>query len=236
MLTRLTSSGCCLLLLLWGACTVYAHQETIDGIVAVVNDDVLTLTDIKIAKAFGFYDEPGDSVDELSYLEILNRSIERKLIVALARQDLEVTSEEIVGWLIRISGNLEPGVLQEQLQNFDLTTEELGAYGEEVLLYRKIIDQRFSLTATVSLDEIETYYNQTYLPQQKERGEEAAPMMQILEEIETAVKAEKSQSLIEDWIQNMRMQAEIQLFTERYPDYFKLGNDLQNEYDSLGRG
>ena len=46
-------------------------------------------------------------------------------------------------------------------------------------------------------------------------------MMQILEEIETAVKADKSQNLVEEWIQNLRKQAEIQLFTERYPEYFK---------------
>ena len=163
------------MLLLSGVCEVSAFQETIDGIVAVVNDDVLTLTDVKIARAFGFYEEPGDSGKDLSYLQILNRSIERKLIVALARQDLDVTPEEIAAWLTRISSNLGPGVLLEQLQNFDLTTEELGAYGKELLLYRKIIDQRFSLTATVSLDEIETYYNQTYLPQEKERGNEPHP-------------------------------------------------------------
>lgn len=236
MLRHIGILCCCAVLFLSGPGPISALQETIDGIVAVVNDEVVTLTDVRIAKAFGFYNEGGTGVSELSYSEILDRTIERKLIVSLARQDLEVTPEEIASWLTRISSSLERGAMSELLQNFDMTTEELGAYGEELLLYGKIIDQRFSLTAAASLDEIETYYNQTYVPEQKERGEEPVPMMQILEEIEGAVKAEKSQSLITQWIQNMRRQAEIQLFTERYPDYFKLMKKPQARPSQNGHG
>jgi len=199
-------------------------QATVDGIVAIVNEDVITLTDIKIADAFGFYKNQSDDATESSYTHILERTIERKLIIALARQDLVVTPEEIATWLSEVSSNLQQGAMRRRLENFDITLEELGGYGEEVLLYQKILDQRFSLTVTASLSEIETYYTETYVPQKRTLGEAPAPMMQILEEIEAAVKADKSRSLISDWIQNLRKQAEILLFTERYPEYFKLLN------------
>jgi hypothetical protein len=202
-------------------CSRGMTQETIDGIVAIINDEVVTLTDVKIAKAFGFYESSAEAGEGLSYSDVLERTIERKLIVALAGQDLSVTPEEINVWLTIIASFLNPDAMRSQLENFDITPEELGVYGEEVLLYQKILDQRFSLTVSASLKEIETYYDQTYVPQQREVGEEPAPMMQILEEIEAAVKADKSQTLISEWIQNIRKQAEIQLFTERYPDYFK---------------
>ena len=200
---------------------VLSLQETIDGIVAIVNDEVLTLTDIKIAKVFGLYANREDGAEEISYQYVLEKSIERKLIIGLARQDLSVDPEEVSAWLQATAHEMNKEPLRLQLGIFDITEEELGAYGEEVLLFQKILDQRFSLTVTASLSEIEAYYNQTYLPQQQLRSEEPLPMMQILEEIETAVKADKSQNLVEEWIQNLRKQAEIQLFTERYPEYFK---------------
>ncbi len=204
--------------------TIYV-QETIDGIVAIVNDDVVTLTDVRLAKAFGFYDNHKGETEELSYQDILERTIERKLIIGLARQDLTVTTEEVSAWLLATTNNMEEETIRRQFETFDITEEELGAYGEEVLLYQKIIDQRFSLTVTASLSEIEVYYNQTYLPEQQARGEQPVPMMQILEEIEGAVKAHKSRNLVGEWIQNLRRQAEIQLYTERYPEYFKLLNN-----------
>ncbi|NOR14603.1 MAG: hypothetical protein GQ544_02750 [Candidatus Aminicenantes bacterium] len=191
---------------------------------AIVNDDVVTLTDVRLAKAFGFYDNHKGETGELSYQDILERTIERKLIIGLARQNLTVTAEEVSAWLLATTNNMEEDAIRQQFETFDITEEELGAYGKEVLLYQKIIDQRFSLTAAASLSEIEVYYNNTYLPEQQARGEEPAPMMQILEEIEAAVKANKSQNLGVVWIQNLRRQAEIQVFTERYPEYFKLLN------------
>ncbi len=63
----------------------------------------------------------------------------------------------------------------------------------------------------MSLKEIEEYYGQTYVPSQKEKGVQPKPIVDVLSEIELGIKQERIKKQVEDWLENLRKQAEIQV-------------------------
>jgi len=66
----------------------------------------------------------------------------------------------------------------------------------------------------VTLAEIETYYEETYIPGQKGKGLPATAMLQILAELETSVKNEKIRAQVESWVLSLRGQADVVLKDE----------------------
>jgi len=198
-----------------------AQEEAVDGIVAVVNNDVITLTDFRIAQGFGFYSSEGDSGEQLSAWEILDRLIEQKLIVWVADPDLNVPVPELEVWYERLSGTVGAEAFQRRMEEFDLTRDEFYVYLAEMIASRGVLEQRFQMAVTVSLREIEAYYNETYVPEQTAMGLEPEPMVEILDKLETAVKSDGTRVLIGEWVRNLRKEADIDVFAGNYPQYFE---------------
>jgi len=198
-----------------------AQEEAVDGVVAVVNNDVITLTDFRIVQGFGMYvSDPGSGAHPSAW-EVLDRLIEQKLIVWVANPDLNVPIPELEGWYERLSAALGAESFQQRMEEFDLTRDEFYVYLGEMIVSRRVLEQRFQMAVTVSLREIEAYYNKTYVPQQAARGLEPEPMVEILDKLETAVKSEGTRVLIGEWVRNLRKEADIDVFAENYPQYFE---------------
>ena len=70
---------------------------------------------------------------------------------------------------------------------------------------------RFSRSTIVTLREIETYYRATYVPAARLRGEEPRPILEVLDELEAFLKAEKIKGQVDSWVQNLKRQADVQL-------------------------
>ena len=189
---------------------VYCFSETVDRIVAVVNEQVITLTDLRIAEAFGLHDEElKEGSGNLRPL-ILERLIDQKLVIALAGEEVLVEKEELDSFQARIIERLGNEPVRRKLEEFDLDWDELRGYIREKINYQKIISRKFGLRIIVSLKEIEDYYKQSYVSSQREKGLEPRPMMEILDEIESLIIQEKVKTRINDWIKNLRKKADIQ--------------------------
>jgi len=202
-------------------CFGSVRQETVDGILAVVNQDVITLTDFRIVMTFGLYrrDNQADSVG--SPHEVLDRLIDQKLILAMTNPDFTVHENELE---TKYQSLVEAGgldALQRDLTLFDLSREGLNAYIRDAILCERVLEQRFQMAVLVGLREIEAYYNQTYVPQRRAEGTVPQPMVEILPQLEAAVRAEGSRSLIQEWARNLRKEANVQVFTDRFPQFFR---------------
>lgn len=194
-----------------GLSCVYSHSEMIDRIVAVVNEEVITLTDVRIAEAFGLYSGEIGEVGGDSRILILERLIDQKVVIQLSREDVLIKSEELEGLLMQITQKLGAEEVERRLAQFGLTREDLMVWLREKMRYQAIISQIFSRVNPVSLKEIEDYYQRIYIPAQKEKNVEPQPMVEILNEIEMSVKQEKTKAQIEDWIKNLREKSDIQI-------------------------
>jgi len=186
------------------------QAETANCIVAVVNDQIITLIDVKLVEAFGFFETgPAASAPERRRF-ILDKLIDQKVIIELARIKTKIdrakVDEELNGLLARIGGE----EVKRRLEQFGLEAADLKPYLSEKILAEAIIADRFGRSVIVSLREIEAYYAQTYVPEQKKLGREPKPFIDVVDILEAEIKKIKAENQVALWIKNLREQAEIE--------------------------
>jgi hypothetical protein len=201
--------------------TVGSQEVAVDGIVAVVNEEVITLTDFRIVHEFGINRSDREDRSGLSSRDVLEGLIEQKLIILITNADINVPVIELERLYQQLSDSLGIELFQQKMAEFDLTREEFYVYLGEMIASRLILAQRFQLTVSVTLREIEEYYEQTYVPEQRDKGQEPQPMVEILDMLEAEVKSEETRLLSAEWVRNLRKEADIQVFAENYPHYFE---------------
>lgn len=201
--------------------TLFIFPETIDRIIAVVNDQVITLTDIRIVKAFGFYEKEikGHQAGMPSF--ILERLIDQKLVIQLSSEEVKIDKEEVEAYLKKMSEKIGDERVQKTLAELGFDLDGLREYIHEKILFQKLISRKFGQSVVVTLDEIENYYKGTYVSFQREKGLEPQPMIELLHEIESTIREDKIKKHIEDWINKLKSQADIQIKIENLNEYFE---------------
>lgn len=189
---------------------VCCFSQTVDRIVAVVNEQVITLTDLRIAEAFSLYDEEFKEKSGNLHPFILERLIDQKLVIALAGEEIFVENEELDSFQAGIIEKIGNDQVRRRLEEFGLDWEDLRGYIFEKIIYQKIISRKFGQRNIVSLKEIEGYYQKSYVPSQREKGLEPQPMVELLDEIESRIVQEKIKTQVNDWIKSLRKKADIQ--------------------------
>jgi len=202
--------------------SIPANREVknVDGIVAIVNDDIITLTDLRIVQAFGLLGREMDRGVVYDHNDILESMIKQKLAVQMTGETDIIGADELNIALQRGLDKLNKELLKIELEQFDIKIDDLKEYLIEKILYQSVISRRFSREIFVNLKEIEVYYEERYLPEQKEKNQNPQPMMKILNEIESIVKEEKAEKQIEEWLKYLIDKADIQVFADKYPEYF----------------
>jgi hypothetical protein len=180
-------------------------SQVIDCIAAEVNGKVITLTDVRILKAFAIGPEQKDNMAPSTLRQALDEAISRRVVIDLVQEDVEVSKAEADELLIRWKEGYEAGQWQEKLAAFGIRESGLRPYLEEMIRFVKIIGLRFGEGVEVSLSEIEAYYNEIYAPS------EPKPLTQTLEEIEARIRREKAGGQAAVWVQSLRAQAEVRI-------------------------
>lgn len=189
----------------------FSGSQMVDRIVAVVNEEVITLTDVRIAEAFGIYAEEIEEGAEDPRSLILGRLIDQKVVIQLSGNEVLIEGEILDESLEQITQRLGAEEAEKRLRQFGLDWEDFKNFLREKIAFETIISERFSKVNPVSLEEIEEYYQRSYVPAQREKGVEPKPMMEILDEIESGIKQEKIEAQIQDWIKNLRERSDIQI-------------------------
>ena len=189
---------------------VPARAQVIDCIAAEINDKIITLTDVRILQAFAV--EPDQRDDRIPTLrQALEKAIDRRVVIDLVRESVEVSKAEADELLIRWKERYEPGQWQAKLATFGLGESGLRPYLEEMIRYVKIIGLRFDEGIVINLAEIEDYYSEVYAPSETEKGREPKPLTQALGEIEARIRREKAGGQAAVWVQSLRAQAEVRI-------------------------
>lgn len=183
-------------------------QQVEDCVAAVVNGKAVTLVDVRIAQRFGLHaGDPG----ETSRSAVLDRLVEQKLVLDLARGTAAPGEEEIAAAADESARRMGPGEWAKALAEFGLGDRDLRPFLEETVHYRRTIAVRFSQAVPVTIKEIESYYNDVYVPAEKRAGAEPAPMVQVLDRIESLIQERKRGKLVADWIGNLKAKADVRV-------------------------
>lgn len=208
---------CCLLFSWFGVHVFASHdnqvsqKEVVDRIAALVNEEVITLTDVRIVKAFSLFSSEEESGVDIDIDYVLKKLIDQYLVIQLTRGGNSLqngTVDEFIDQII-----LEIGVeeFRKRLEQFGMARSDLVPYASKWIEYQRIIADRFKTSASINLKEIEDYYERIYIPTQEEKGLEAKPLLEILDEIEAVIKQEKNEMQVEEWLENLRQRADIQV-------------------------
>lgn len=199
------------LFFLWMLIPGYGQEEVVDRIVAIVNDEVITLTDVNIIQKFGLFEDLEESPDADMQTQILSRLINQKLVIQLASERIMVDEKELETFLSDIVQKTDPDLAGRALLQFGLDWDDLKSYLREKLLFQKIISQRFNRGVIVSIEEIERYYEQVYVPSQREKNLSPQPMIEVLDQIEGELQRKKVKDQVQEWIDNLKREANIQI-------------------------
>jgi hypothetical protein len=183
-------------------------EQVEDCVAAVVNGRAVTLVDVRIAQRFGLH--AGDPA-ETSRSAVLDKIIEQKLVLDIARGPAAPTGEEIAAAADEAVRRLGPDAWAGALAEFGIGAADLQPFLDEMIGFRKAIAARFSQAAAVTIREIEAYYRDVYLPDRRSAGEDPAPLVQVLDRIESRIQELKRDKLVADWIGNLKIQADIRV-------------------------
>jgi hypothetical protein len=202
----LALAGAALLLLLGRL-----SAEVVDCLVAVVNGQPITLTDIRIADGFGLErtDREGRIAERL--YSILEKVVDQKVVVQFAGANVKVSEADVQSALGTLLDEIGPEEVQRKLGEFGLDLDDVTRYLEEKLVFQRIIDLRFSRAVTVSLREMEDYYQRVYASAEARPGLQPEPMIALLQEIEARIRQDKIRAQAALWIRSLRGQAEIEM-------------------------
>ncbi len=200
-------TACSILLMAWTA----VAAQTVDCLVAVVNGEPVTLTDVQIVAEFGLFPRDRDAPGKDPRFPALDTLIERKVVLEMAREPGGVTPEELKGALDLVREALTPGEFSRKLRKFGLREDDLFPFLEEKILFERAIALRFTQRIPVSRSEVERYYREVYVPEHVRAGGAAPPIEDVMTVLQTRIRERTRARQIAEWIRNLRGRAEIRI-------------------------
>lgn len=189
--------------MLWG------QAEIVDRIAAIVNDEVITLTDIEIVSAFNIEKKVNGNSEDFSLKKELDSLINQKLVIQLEGESGIISREEIKNKLQKIKEDMGLQEFENKLEYFGISEQDILDYLKEKITFQKIIERRFTQREVVSLKEIEDYYNNVYKPSMEKKEETPKPLVEMLDEIESILQKKKSEDKIKEWLKNLRQHSDV---------------------------
>jgi hypothetical protein len=191
--------------------TAAARQRTVDGIAAVVNERIITLVDVQVVEAFGILEGPIGADLGTARLAILQKLIDQKIVLDLSRGQTTVDPARVEAEIGKITGRLGAEEMRVRLARFGFAVSDLRPYLEERLKVEAVIADRFSRSVPVNLDEIQARYRDRYEPGERAAARTPRPFLEVVDELERAIRSEKIAVQSAVWVQSLRDQAEIEI-------------------------
>lgn len=194
-----------------------ASAVTVDRIAAVVDRQVLTVSEIVQMEELRFF--PRTSAGEDDH--------KRAILDALIAQALRFRDVERFGAQDIPADAIEARVLEVQrrfesaddfataLLRAELSLDEVRALAKRQLQVEAYIQERFAPLVFVTNDEIERYYRDTWTAQRRQRGLSVPPLTQVREEVRTAVRSARLETEIERWTTQLRARATVDVYAWR---------------------
>lgn len=194
-----------------------AMAVTVDRIAAVVDQQVLTVSEITQMVEIRFFprlaksedDHRREVLDALIAQTLRYRDVERFGAEDIPRDSIEARVEEIKR---RFASEAE---FDAALARAELTLDEVRTLAKRQLQVEAYIQERFAPLVFVSADDIEEYYRGPWTQQRRERGLAVPPLGEVRDEIRDALRGSRLQDEIEKWTSQLRERARVDVYASR---------------------
>jgi hypothetical protein len=185
------------------------RAQTVNCLVAFVNGEALTLTDLQIAQEFGLYDR--DIIEGDLRLAVLDALIDQKVVLEVARGPAAVGKDELSQALGALRDRLGPAIFRNKLSHFGLAEDDLRPYLADRIRFAKAVSTRFSAVIPVSRGDVEKFYREIYDPDERAKGLEPEPLESVLPGLEARVRDDLKARKVAEWVRTIRAQAEVRV-------------------------
>lgn len=183
----------------------------IDKITAVVNDEIITLTDIKKAAQFFPYARAKDEKEEAFNTRVLKDLIDWKAVYLEYRESFKPTEEDyeaVEAQAIKKLGSLDK--LMSQLAKYDMEWADFEAFIQEKVIYDRVLKEKFMDEIKVDFREIEIFYQTDYVPRQEKLNLKPRTLIEMTPLIEKQLKRNKSKEKIAAWLRELKSAYKIE--------------------------
>ncbi|MEQ9618277.1 MAG: peptidylprolyl isomerase [Deltaproteobacteria bacterium] len=136
-------------------------RETVDRVVAIVNDDIITLSEVReMALSINL-----TSTEEINERSVLQQMIEQKIFEQQAEKlGIKVTEAELDASIEQVKRkyNLNDEQMEEVLKKQNLTPESFREQWRLQTLGNKLLDSQLKNRIVITDAEIQRYYEQNY--------------------------------------------------------------------------
>lgn len=195
----------------------------LDRVVAVVNRQVILLSDVDDAVQLAVLNPAPGAEGPMTRAHALEELISRALIEQQIRQEdlqsIEPTAAEVTARVEEIRRQL-PACVRAHcstdegwkafLNTHHLTEQRVESYLHNRMEILRFIEQRFRQGIEITHDEIENYYRNTLLPQYP-AGVAAPPLGEVQSRIEEILLEQQVSALFDNWLDNLRTQGDVEV-------------------------
>lgn len=193
----------------------------IDGVVAIVNSDVILESDVDEERRFENIQPYRGSAAEFSRDRAVQRLVDRTLILqqaALEADQISVSDEELEKQIQTLRKDIpacgqyqcatEAG-WQKYLSANGFTEQEFRDRWRKRMELLRLIEVRFRSGIHISDDQIKSYYQETMLPEYARQKVTPPKLETISRRIEEVLLQQQVGSLLRDWLQSLRAQGNV---------------------------
>lgn len=185
-----------------------AGAEIIDRILAVVDREIITLSDVNGAILFGLVEIPRDTTDKIQ--AALDRLIERRLtLTEVERYAPPEPADAVVDAAVaaRRARFSDSAQFEAALAASGLTEDQLRRHLRDDLRIETYLQQRFGAALQPTESELVLYYRDH--PAEFTRGAELRPFDEVRNEVRARLVTERRAVLIREWLAALRRRSDV---------------------------
>ena len=193
-------------------------QQVVDVIVALVNDDVITRSDLLWAMALDAESpSPAGPISSDVLRRMLDVVIEQRLVGLEAARipTAEVTQDEINKKRAELIAQFPAeAAFRQRVESVGLTPERIDELIRQRILIERFIEFRFYSFVFVSEQEKEKYYREVLVPKVQKAGQVPPSFDQVRDTITEILKQEKIGQELDRYLANARQRADVVFLAE----------------------
>ncbi len=194
-----------------------AAAVTVDRIAAVVDRQVLTVSEISQMVELRFFPRTSTSEDDHRH-DVLDALIAQVLRHRDAERfgEQDIPADAIEARVVEIRQRFASvEEFDAALVRTELTPDDLRTLVKRQLQVEAYIQERFAPLVFVTNEDIDTYYRGPWSQQRRARGLTVPPLEDVRDEVRTAVRSSRLTVEVDKWTAQLRERANVDVYAWR---------------------
>jgi hypothetical protein len=191
------------------------HAVVVDRIVARVEDDILTLSELRELGRFQQLANGSGAPRAIpADAELLRQLIDQWIVNTEAgvAQFPHPAKDDVQEEVARLAAQFgSEAAYRARMQELELTPESVARQVERQIYLARFLDYKLRPMAQVGVAEVEKYYKEELVPELKKRGQAVPPLDEVDEQIRELLTQREISARVTKWLDDTRSRLKIDI-------------------------